>query len=547
LNASLGIYDELAQASDFSLKNVIDSSMGARKNPLSIAITTASDKRDSPFVDMLNYYKSILRGEQENDNMFAHIFEPDVDDEEGDPNTWNKVQPHMGITVYPEFYERKWMLAQSSSEEMKEFRNKLLNVFTKNEAKEWIGRGEIESLFYKMEGLHKARCVVTVDLSVSDDFSAVTYLFHLPNRYYKKKFAPFHSITEYFIPEATLQKHPNRELYKRWVENGHLRVMKGKTIDYNFLSNDILEHPYVIMGLGYDPYKSKEFLKNFVAAGLEEYLYPIKQTYGEFTSYVEAMADTVKRILTDKQLPREKILAVGISISGVTDFANKVVDLSNELSWAKKPLGHALEALLGIPVFAENDARVYARNEIDSGDPNNVVTVLYLNRGVGLALVIGSSVLQGYTNRAGDSQFFGKDIDKIYHVIRTCALFQEIFELPYYYQGTDPAYIAELNRRFMQHLKDNQQWQADMDVFSTEVARMMIAMANVVNPKRILLTGNVFDYYDYIYHQVRNKILQLPVTYTPEVKRNSPQDNPLENGIVRLIMEKFFQLDQFSI
>ena len=43
----------------------------------------------------------------------------------------------------------------------------------------------------------------------------------------------------------------------------------------------------------------------------------------------------------------------------------------------------------------------------------------------------------------------------------------------------------------MQHLKDNQQWQADMDVFSTEVARMMIAMANVVNPKRILLTGNV--------------------------------------------------------
>jgi predicted NBD/HSP70 family sugar kinase/biotin operon repressor len=286
------------------------------------------------------------------------------------------------------------------------------------------------------------------------------------------------------------------------------------------------------------------FLSDMIGQLLHNEFVSVEKAYD---SYVEAMADTVKRILTDKQLPREKILAVGISISGVTDFANKVVDLSNELSWAKKPLGHALEALLGIPVFVENDARVYARNEIDSGDPNNVVTVLYLNRGVGLALVIGSSVLQGYTNRAGDSQFFGKDIDKIYHVIRTCALFQEIFELPYYYQGTDPAYIAELNRRFMQHLKDNQQWQADMDVFSTEVARMMIAMANVVNPKRILLTGNVFDYYDYIYPQVRNKILQLPVTYTPEVKRNSPQDNPLENGIVRLIMEKFFQLDQFSI
>lgn len=289
LNASLGIYDELAQATDFSLKNVIDSSMGARRNPLSIAITTASDKRDSPFVDLLNYYKSILRNERENDNMFAHIFEPDVDDEEGDRNTWYKVQPHMEKTVYPEFYARKWMLAQSSHEEMKEFRNKLLNVFTKNDVKEWIGRAAIEGLYRTQSGLQKERCVVTVDLSVSDDFSAVTYLFHIPDRYVNKQFCPFHSITEYFIPEETVKKHPNRELYRKWVQDGHLRVMPGRTIDYNFLSNDILSHPYVIKGLGYDPYKSKEFLKNFVAAGLSEYLYPIKQTYGEFTSYVEAM------------------------------------------------------------------------------------------------------------------------------------------------------------------------------------------------------------------------------------------------------------------
>ena len=49
-------------------------------------------------------YKAILRGEIENDSIFAHIFEPDVDDEEGDPATWRKVQPHMGITVYEDFY-----------------------------------------------------------------------------------------------------------------------------------------------------------------------------------------------------------------------------------------------------------------------------------------------------------------------------------------------------------------------------------------------------------------------------------------------------------
>lgn len=289
LNASLGIYDELSNADSFGLKNVIDSSMGARLNPLSIAITTASDKRDGPFVELLDYYKKILRGEIENDHVFAHIFEPDIEDKEDDPMTWRKVQPHMGITVNEDFYEREFLVAQSSADKMKEFRNKFLNIFTKSETRKWIGRDNIENLFYKHPELVGKRCVVTVDLSVSDDFSAVTYLFYMPERYFNKKLCPFHSVTEYFIPSETVESHPNRELYKKWVEQGHLKVIKGKTIDYEFLANDILTHPHVIKGIGYDPYKSRDFLKNFLGAGLKEYLYPIKQTYGEFTSYVEAI------------------------------------------------------------------------------------------------------------------------------------------------------------------------------------------------------------------------------------------------------------------
>ena len=289
LNASLGIYDELAQATSFNLKNVIDSSMGARENPLSMAITTASDKRDSPFVDLLNYYKQILRGEAENDNVFAHIFEPDADDEEGDVNTWYKVQPHLGITVYEDFYHRKWALAQSSGNEMKEFRNKLLNVFTKNETKEWISKDKIEELFHKQKDLDGMRCVVTVDLSVCDDFSAVTYLFHIKDRYRAGIYCPFHSVTEYFIPEEIVEKHINRDLYKKWIEQGYLKVLKGSTIDYEALAIDIYEHPYVMKGLGYDPFKSKDFIKLFIAMGYEQYLYPVGQTYGSFTSPVESM------------------------------------------------------------------------------------------------------------------------------------------------------------------------------------------------------------------------------------------------------------------
>lgn len=297
LNASTVILDEFAQADSADLKNVLTSSMGARLNPLTIIITTASDKQESPFVDLLDHYKAILRGEFENDSVFAHIFEPDVDDAEDDPQTWRKVQPHMGVTVYEDFYHEQWKKAQISAEDMKEFRNKQLNIFTKSELREWISKSQVEDLFCKIEERNLAgiRCVASVDLSVSDDFSAVTYTMYLPERYVDGALCPFHSITDYYFPEQQLGRHPNGELYKKWIEQGYLKTCKGNVIDYVQIANDILSKPFRIIGLGYDSYKSLEFVKIMEVSGGKKYLYPVRQTYGTFTSPTESIELTVAR------------------------------------------------------------------------------------------------------------------------------------------------------------------------------------------------------------------------------------------------------------
>ena len=118
LHASLVIMDEYAQARNTAgkngadLKNVLTSSMGPRREPLTMIITTASDVIDGPFAHELEGVKKVLRGEAEADTMFASLFMPDVDDEENDPHTWAKVQPHLGITVQPDFYEKEYETAQ---------------------------------------------------------------------------------------------------------------------------------------------------------------------------------------------------------------------------------------------------------------------------------------------------------------------------------------------------------------------------------------------------------------------------------------------------
>ena len=291
LNASLVIIDEYAQADNDALKSVLTSSMGARKNPLTVVITTASDKLDTPFTEMLDAYKSILRGEVENDSIFAHIFEPDVDDE-GDPNTWHKVQPHLGVTVRPEYYEAEYQKAQLTSGDMKAFRNKLLNIFARDEREMWIPRETIEKAFMHvpMESLRKMRAMCAVDLSVRDDFSALTFIVYTPSRVPegRTKVCPFHAITHYFFPEGMLATHVNRELYKRWADDGYLTLCKGDSIDYSLIVETILRQPLSTLKIGYDPYKALEFtnlLRSTPQVG-KSYLEAIPQTNGSFNTAV---------------------------------------------------------------------------------------------------------------------------------------------------------------------------------------------------------------------------------------------------------------------
>lgn len=327
LNASTVIVDEYSQADSAALKNVLTSSMGARLNPLTIVITTASDKHTTPFTEMLSIYKAILRGEAENDSIFAHIFEPDIDDEEGDPATWYKVQPHMGITVYGDFYKDAYQKALYSAPDALEFRTKLLNIFAVNSETKWIEAREIEER-YKAIPVDKITShpptMVGVDLSVRDDFSTVTYNIYSPDT------KSFHSVTDYYFPEGALPGHPNRELYEGWVKAGYLKLCPGEVIDYEMIVNDILARAkYLkILGIGYDPYKSAEFV-NLLSASVgyaNDYISPVKQTYGTFTSPIESF---------ELALHRNKITFDPNPITPYC-FGNAVLDEDRNMN--KKPI-----------------------------------------------------------------------------------------------------------------------------------------------------------------------------------------------------------------
>lgn len=290
LNASVVINDEYSQADSADLYNVLTTSMGMRENPLVVTITTASDKTDAPFVGMLEHCKRVLRGEADDDRFFAHLFMPDADDAEGDPATWRKVQPHLGVTVRSDWYAEMWAKAQVSADGMRAFRTKLLNVFETGTARTWITGGQIREHTAAVDLAgpgEMPECEVAVDLSVRDDFSAVSYYLYL------RRERRAHIITDYYLPQRTLETHPNRELYQRWVDAGWMRVCGEETIDYRQIATDIFKAGRTrrILQIGFDPNRAQTFRNTIEAMGGKRYLTEYKQTNYYFTRAVEAVEE----------------------------------------------------------------------------------------------------------------------------------------------------------------------------------------------------------------------------------------------------------------
>lgn len=334
LNASTVIMDEYSQAADTAtkrgdaLKNVLTTSMATRRNPLTIVITTASDNLTGPFhqYDLPHYQKMLLGDEPWNDTLFPILFMPDVDDYEGDVSTWEKVQPHWGITVQPEFYQSQWLDAQDKASNMVDFRTKLLNVPCVNEATIWIAGTIARKAAHpfdplKLEGVEVDGCraFMAVDLSERNDFTAVT------TGLYIEQLQQIWMHTRYFVPDGIgvrkcsieaaqgldiieeydngivkvedapfdgqiHSNHENRYLYQQWADAGLIELTHGEVVDYERVAaycmevtNSLNEAGVTVVGIGYDDWKSTEFINILASMGGSDGLMPIGQTYGDFT------------------------------------------------------------------------------------------------------------------------------------------------------------------------------------------------------------------------------------------------------------------------
>jgi phage terminase large subunit-like protein len=270
LNPSGHVCDEMHAHKKRGVWDVMITGMGARRQPMTIVITTAGVyDPESIGWELHTQAQQILDGVLEDDTMFCIIFAPDDGDDPKDPNTWWKANPNLGVSVKWSYLEDQAGRAFRSPAALNTFLRLHVNVWTQQVTK-WISIEDWNACAVipantTMSAYKGKRAFLAADLSTKLDITALAVIFPQPEGCYDAFF-------KFYVPAATvLKRAQDRKLpdYAAWVRDGWLTETPGATIDYDFLRRDILEldETLVISQFAYDPWNASQFSNDMQKEG----------------------------------------------------------------------------------------------------------------------------------------------------------------------------------------------------------------------------------------------------------------------------------------
>lgn len=275
LNVHYGLNDELHAWPSRDLYDVIDSAMGARRQPLMMNITTAGNSTNVFYFEYRKYLISILEGSLQNDRTFALIYTLDREDLENntinawhDERLWKKANPNYGVSVLTEDMQRMADKSLGDPQALSNFLTKRLNIWTSARSAwmnmEWWGRA---ARVQKVEEFKGQPAYIAVDLSSKVDLSAIAVLVY---DHSEKKYRTF---SKSYMPSGRIKEltASGEMMWQDWAEKGYLTATPGEMVDYEYIRADILAlyKTLDVISVGADPYNATQLITQLQADGIE--------------------------------------------------------------------------------------------------------------------------------------------------------------------------------------------------------------------------------------------------------------------------------------
>jgi phage terminase large subunit-like protein len=267
---SCAIVDEFHEHDTPNLYDTMETGMGAREQPLMLAITTAGYNIAGPCYEKREQVCKVLDGVIEDDQLFGVIFGIDKEDDWADPKSLIKANPNYGVSVDPDFLLAQQRQALLNPVQQNKFKTKHLNVWTSVFAgvmnmQQWA---LCEDPMLDEDELSGEDCWIAIDLASKSDLCAEQRLYRRMSHG-----APhFYLFGRYWLPEAAVEEPgPNAAHYAKWVRMGLLTQTDGATVDFEAITEQVIEDCKRINPLEvvYDPFNATQMAQALMREGIE--------------------------------------------------------------------------------------------------------------------------------------------------------------------------------------------------------------------------------------------------------------------------------------
>lgn len=222
------IFDELHTQPDRELWDVLTTGTGARRQPLTLALTTAGYDRSSICWEIHQRAIRIRDGIEADPTFLPVIFAADEGDDWTKETTWKKANPGYGVSVQRDYFERKVVEAMSSPATEQTFRRLHLDQWTESQTR-WVSMDRWDACNGPVipADLVGRECYAGLDLASTMDLCSLVLLF--PD-------GPGYQILPYYwVPEAAARKRvrEGRTPIDSWAHSGHIDTTPGDVLDYD--------------------------------------------------------------------------------------------------------------------------------------------------------------------------------------------------------------------------------------------------------------------------------------------------------------------------
>lgn len=272
LNVSLCIADEVASwAGDSGMKfyEVIKSSVGARKQPIILSISTAGYEYDGIYDELIKRCTRVLLGESKETRLAPFLYMIDDPEKWNDINELRKSNPNLGISVSVDYLLEEIAIAEGSLSKKAEFLTKYCNV-KQNSSLAWLDARVIEKCcgeHLNIEDFRSSYCVAGIDLSQTTDLTAAIVVI--------EKNEELYLFAKFWLPAEKIEEATARDgvPYNIYIQNGLLEPSGENFVDYhdcyNWLCQFVEDYEILPLQVGYDRYSAQYLVQDLKTYGFQ--------------------------------------------------------------------------------------------------------------------------------------------------------------------------------------------------------------------------------------------------------------------------------------